>query len=128
MLMLDRNTDGANDMALFDAMLIAPKTEQSKAAAIVARRGRAYKVGKRQILTLHVFSTAISDLEAVIKAYGGNYYPHSSGYQWSCSRRATLSIVAKAVQPLAHGGTYSRLAPLFELVQTSQAMPVLAAA
>lgn len=126
--MLDADTSEHDDMALFDAMLAAPIGEQTKAAAIVARRGRAYKVGKRQILTLHVFSTSISDLEAVIKAYGGNYYPHSSGYQWSCSRRSVLLGVAKDVISLAHGGTYARLAPLFELVQTAQAMSVLAAA
>jgi hypothetical protein len=111
---IDRVVEG-DDVSLFDAMLAMPAGEQSRAAAIIARRGRAYK-SRRGMVTLQVFSTAKSDVEAVCKAYGGNYYSHSSGYQWSCSRRDALRGVAKDVLPIAHGGTHPRLAPLFALV------------
>lgn len=81
---------------------------------IIVARGRAYATGGGRYCTLQVYSTDITDMHTLVRAYGGNFYAHEEGWQWSLSKRSALSGVRFAVGENVTNFTKLRLRPLFD--------------
>jgi hypothetical protein len=77
-----------------------PESDETRAAKLVINRGRSYRSTATR--TLQVFSTNREEVALLRRVYGGQFYPHSSGYQWTVSKLATLQTIARSLKSLAN--------------------------
>lgn len=61
---------------------------------LLLEKGRIYAY-KKHYLQLYVFSSWVSEMRTLQHAYGGNVYPHGSGYKWMLSKRRLLTDLVK---------------------------------
>lgn len=77
---------------------------QLSAKQLVLERGRGY-LYKGKYPQLVIFTRSKTDIDRLIRTYGGNSYKHNSGMIWMLSRRQGLKqlLLSIAGTPSKHG-------------------------
>lgn len=73
-----------------------PATPLKKPHQIVIERAKVYAY-KGQYLQVYVFTTWLSELAMLVRAYGGHYYKHGTGYRWVLAKRGDLCRLVEKV-------------------------------
>ena len=63
-----------------------------RSARIVKAYGRVY-LSKGKYPTLRVYTPSVRNARMLKSIFGGNYYPHGSGYRWIVSSKEDLARV-----------------------------------
>lgn len=78
--------------------MLVGEDSRVKAARLVITRARAYSVRDGRYLTVKVFTTEEHDAEILADVYGGNYYPHRSGWLWILGNQDDIADMYKALR------------------------------
>ena len=67
-----------------------------RATRVILTKGRVY-IDKGKYIQLRVFAKELVVLDMLTRSFGGNYYPHGSGYVWVVSKLSDLENIARQV-------------------------------
>jgi hypothetical protein len=116
--------DGMGPNVTFLAIEAQERTNLERAIRIVCRDGRSYATNGGRYVQFQVFTSVEDDASLLARVFGGNYYPHKNGWQWTTGHRVALQRIRDAVD----GGTglnfAKRMQALFDfLPKTEQIEP-----
>jgi hypothetical protein len=85
--------------ALFTASVRDGDAPIVRARRFLTEKARLHRNSTNKALLIQVYTTDVAQAALLKQHFGGNYYPHRTGYQWSTSNRATLRNIYKEIAP-----------------------------
>ena len=80
-----------------EAVTVESATEQ--AVKIVVARGKAYKYKNCNHVSVVVFSRSLTEIDKLIRSFGGNWYKHLGGFLWVLGKKEDQTRMMSLVLP-----------------------------